>query len=101
MTSIAIDCLGKLFSYNFWGRHEYQGGGAEGDDEEGNNNISSNGAAAAASAANDEDRANSMENEGGGGIMALVIDTICESFAGGENTDEKVQVQIVKVNDLN
>lgn len=29
--------------------------------------------------------------------MSEVIDTICEGFSAGENTDEKVQLQIVKV----
>jgi hypothetical protein len=29
-------------------------------------------------------------------IIAQVIDTICDCFSGGEHTDDKVQVQIVK-----
>ncbi|KAI9357006.1 hypothetical protein DFJ73DRAFT_953328 [Zopfochytrium polystomum] len=32
----------------------------------------------------------------GGGIIGQVIQTICDTFAGGENTDEKLQLQIVK-----
>ncbi|KAI9017378.1 hypothetical protein BC832DRAFT_588642 [Gaertneriomyces semiglobifer] len=31
-----------------------------------------------------------------GGMVALVVDSICDTFAGGESTDEKLQVQIVK-----
>lgn len=31
------------------------------------------------------------------GMITLVIDTICDCFYGPDNTDEKVQLQIIKV----
>lgn len=94
LVSISIDCLGKLFSYNFWGKHEYFVEDQPDDDMDEDPKKKS------PSKKSTEDR-DSMDAEpapsGGGGIMGLVIDTICDSFAGAENTDEKVQMQIVKV----
>ncbi|KAJ3219454.1 guanine nucleotide exchange protein for ADP-robosylation factor [Clydaea vesicula] len=93
LTSIAIDCLGKLFAYNFWGKHEFD---IEvfNDDEDNEEKASNKNKKSA------EQGRESGENDNGsasnGGIMSVVIDTICDSFAGGENTDEKVQMQIVK-----
>ena len=82
LVTIAIDCLGKLFTYNYWkfaaGVHvEYQQqlkkpheGGA---DEEADN-----------------------DNDGTSEMITFVINTICDGFIG-ENTDDKVQLQIIKV----
>jgi brefeldin A-inhibited guanine nucleotide-exchange protein len=80
LVSISIDCLGKLFSYNFWGRHAVYD---EADPEiESPEDI--------ASQAGDEPA------ESGSGIMGLVIDSICESFVGPD-IEEKIQMQILKV----
>ncbi|KAI9362470.1 hypothetical protein DFJ73DRAFT_620704 [Zopfochytrium polystomum] len=62
LTTIAIDCLGKLFSYGYW---------------------SSQSSLVAASARDS-------------GIIADIVETICDAFSMGENTDDKVQLQIVK-----
>ncbi|KND00748.1 uncharacterized protein SPPG_03863 [Spizellomyces punctatus DAOM BR117] len=99
LATIAIDCLGKLFTYNYWGRHDalLEGDAAVGGSvadfdmdvprkEPGSNRLSG-----------DDDRSSMESNaEGGGSMVALVVDTICDTFGGGENTDEKVQLQIVK-----
>ncbi|KAJ3150955.1 guanine nucleotide exchange protein for ADP-robosylation factor [Geranomyces michiganensis] len=99
LATIAIDCLGKLFTYNYWGRHEVL---LEGDSAVGGTVADfdmepprKDGGAPRISG--DDDRS-SMESEGdgGGGMVAFVVDTICDTFGGGENTDEKVQLQIVK-----
>ncbi|KAJ3118784.1 guanine nucleotide exchange protein for ADP-robosylation factor [Phlyctochytrium bullatum] len=120
---IAIDCLGKLFTYNYWSNHNI----LDPSWEDGENRSET------ASAANDFDDASTLggsstvqsssirggrspsvqdprgsheedrssldsagEGTGGGGIIGQVVDTVCDTFSGGENTDDKVQVQIVK-----
>ncbi|KAI8821985.1 uncharacterized protein EV422DRAFT_586065 [Fimicolochytrium jonesii] len=97
LATIAIDCLGKLFTYNYWGKHEVilEGGAAVGGsvaDLDMEPPMKESGRLSG-----DDDRS-SMESEpdGSGGMVALVVDTICDTFGGGENTDEKVQLQIVK-----
>jgi hypothetical protein len=37
-----------------------------------------------------------QDNDGTEGMISFVIDTICDGFSG-ESTDEKVQLQIIKV----
>ncbi|KAJ3192020.1 guanine nucleotide exchange protein for ADP-robosylation factor [Irineochytrium annulatum] len=133
---IAIDCLGKLFTYNYWGRHnlswldDSNGGDAEMElEKEGigakhgkldrKNTAGKSPSHPDASRASGEDERGSLDSGiiycpmsaagnfkfnvvnpdgggGGGGIIAQVVDTICDTFSGGENTDDKVQVQIVK-----
>ncbi|KAJ3087061.1 guanine nucleotide exchange protein for ADP-robosylation factor [Quaeritorhiza haematococci] len=122
LTSIAIDCLGKLFNYNYWGKYDYEHDGGvevgmgvgEGDDDNSTtsapstpkpkgsspkNSMEKNAASRASETvrkSTEGDRISTDSHDGNGGITGLVIDTICDSFSGGENTDEKVQVQIVK-----
>jgi brefeldin A-inhibited guanine nucleotide-exchange protein len=71
--TIAIDCLGKLFTYNYWKFAQ--------DVQLESNPKKENG----------EDG----DNDGTSAMIAFVIDTICDAFSG-ENTDEKVQLQIIK-----
>lgn len=65
---IAIDCLGKLFTYNYWTFVQ--------------------------ASTNVEELAN--ENDGTSETIAFVINTICDSFQG-EGTHERVELQIIKV----
>jgi brefeldin A-inhibited guanine nucleotide-exchange protein len=83
LITIAIDCLGKLFTYNYWKfaagihvEHQQQKKSHEGADEEADN-----------------------DNDGTSEMITFVINTICEGFIG-ENTDDKVQLQIIKVGSL-
>jgi brefeldin A-inhibited guanine nucleotide-exchange protein len=80
LASIAIDCLAKLFSYNYWGKPDDGGEPIDIDPE----NLSSPGVSPT-------DAAPSTS------LMGMVIDSICDSFSGGENTDDRVQLQIIKV----
>ncbi|KAJ3313350.1 guanine nucleotide exchange protein for ADP-robosylation factor [Boothiomyces sp. JEL0838] len=74
---IAIDCLGKLFTYNYWKfasevrieKHEIK--------------------------KKDEEEEIDGDNDGTSEMITFVIDTICDTFVG-EGTDEKVQLQIIK-----
>jgi brefeldin A-inhibited guanine nucleotide-exchange protein len=63
---IAIDCLGKLFSYNYWKAAPNHVKGNEDDDNDGTNSM-----------------------------IVFVVDTLCDGFSG-ETTDEKVQLQLIK-----
>ncbi|KAJ3031310.1 guanine nucleotide exchange protein for ADP-robosylation factor, partial [Rhizophlyctis rosea] len=94
LATIAIDCLGKLFSYNYWGRHDVailQGLGGS------NTDLDMEPSTGAPRPSGDEDRSSMESNgEGTGGMLELVVDTICNTFTGGDNTDDKVQLQIVK-----
>lgn len=81
LLTIAIDCLGKLFSYNYW--KEAKGVDFEIGEQKRLNNKEPN---------EEEDQ----DNDGTEGMISFVIDTICEGFSG-ESTDEKVQLQIIKV----
>jgi brefeldin A-inhibited guanine nucleotide-exchange protein len=103
---IAIDCLGKLFTYNYWGRHNIHeiswddGGAVANEFDEGAASVAPTGGSTPNPARTrkdvmDDDRDDASES-GGGGIIKHAIDTICDTFSGGENTDEKVQLQIVK-----
>ncbi|KAJ3412218.1 guanine nucleotide exchange protein for ADP-robosylation factor [Chytridiales sp. JEL 0842] len=114
LTSIAIDCLGKLFSYNFWAKFnlgEIKKAGTEsvnGDSSEQSVTDSAVGSSIQESRISGEEERVSMDSNsdsvvsatGSGGTAAIigqVIDTICDTFTGsGEGTDDKVQVQIVK-----
>ncbi|KAJ3273363.1 guanine nucleotide exchange protein for ADP-robosylation factor [Terramyces sp. JEL0728] len=74
---IAIDCLGKLFTYNYWKfaaevRIEKQETKKKEDEED-----------------------NDGDNDGTSEMITFVIDTICDTFVG-EGTDDKVQLQIIK-----
>ncbi|KAI8920934.1 hypothetical protein DFJ77DRAFT_506560 [Powellomyces hirtus] len=99
LATIAIDCLGKLFTYNYWGRHEVllEGDAVVGGTVADFDMDPPRKEGTAPRLSGDDDRS-SMESEGdaGGGMVAFVVDTICDTFGGGENTDEKVQLQIVK-----
>ena len=81
LTTIAIDCLGKLFTYNYWKfaagvhvEHQQQKKQAQ-ETIEGESDG---------------------DNDGTSEMITFVINTICDSFIG-ENTDDKVQLQIIKV----
>ncbi|KAJ3414515.1 guanine nucleotide exchange protein for ADP-robosylation factor [Chytridiales sp. JEL 0842] len=96
---IAIDCLGKLFTYNYWSRNNIQ------ENSWGDANVVANdegdGAKSKKDPGVDEDRDDPTDSTSGsgsneGGLIKQVIDTICDTFSGGENTDEKLQLQIVK-----
>ncbi|KAJ3102351.1 guanine nucleotide exchange protein for ADP-robosylation factor [Phlyctochytrium planicorne] len=119
---IAIDCLGKLFTYNYWSHHNvldpsWEDGDSKSDaasSSEFDDGSTLGGSSAATPSSrrggpspvtmdprvsNDEDRSSldsAGEGGGGGGVIGQVVDTICDTFSGGENTDDKVQVQIVK-----
>lgn len=75
---IAIDCLGKLFSYNYW--------------KPSFDSLHPENIAIKRSSNPDEE-----DQDAGGTVtmIAFVIDTICDGFSG-ESTDEKVQLQIIK-----
>ncbi|KAJ2994510.1 guanine nucleotide exchange protein for ADP-robosylation factor [Globomyces sp. JEL0801] len=81
LITIAIDCLGKLFSYNYWKNSV----GIHLDElkEKNNENVKKD---------SEEDDG---DNGGTSEMISFVIDTICDSFVG-EITDEKVQLQIIK-----
>jgi brefeldin A-inhibited guanine nucleotide-exchange protein len=70
LSTIAIDCLGKLFTYNYW---------------------------KFAQDVHVEVKEGEEDNDGTLEMITFVIDTICDTFVG-ESTDEKVQLQIIKVN---
>lgn len=76
---IAIDCLGKLFTYNYWkfaaGIHVENQKQAKKKDE--------------------EEEGDADDNDGTSEMIAFVIGTICDSFTG-ESTDDKVLLQIIK-----
>jgi len=107
LSTIAIDCLGKLFSYNFWTEHNVgatastNGAGEDEDEEKSSSSSKSHRKSKPSSTSNrrdSEDGRSSMESESAGlDVINSVIDMICSCFDGGENTDEKVQLQIIKV----
>ncbi|TPX34074.1 hypothetical protein SmJEL517_g03259 [Synchytrium microbalum] len=109
LASIAIDCLGKLFTYNYWSRYESHDDAASENGTNNTNKRTSTSSRGRQSRSDDDDTADdearsSLDIEGdredggasGSGIVAQVIDTICDTFAGGETTDERVQLQIIK-----
>src|SRR5437016_2603231 len=90
---IALDCIGKLISYNYL---------IETDNEESpienSENINSN-----SNSSDNNNNRNSNDNNSDDKqvkdkqkLIDRVIDTICDCFVG-ENTDDKVQLQIIKV----
>ncbi|KAH6598916.1 hypothetical protein BASA50_003422 [Batrachochytrium salamandrivorans] len=93
MATIAIDCMGKLFTYDYWGRasEEYDISGKDG------LVVGAMGLKNQPHAASlvDEQQEDDSDNDGTKGMISFVIGTICNGFAG-ESTDEKVQLQIIK-----
>ena len=82
MVSIAIDCLGKLFTYNFWGQYNL----------EGLSDLTKN-----SKVTIDQDDIAGIDDgdmSGTAGMISFVIDTIASSYS---NVDERVELQIVKV----
>jgi brefeldin A-inhibited guanine nucleotide-exchange protein len=73
---ISIDCLGKLFTYNYWKFAT---------------NIKSE-----TYKKDNADDSLVLDPDVCGEIISFVIDGICDSFRG-EETDEDVQMQIIKV----
>ncbi|KAJ3127571.1 guanine nucleotide exchange protein for ADP-robosylation factor [Nowakowskiella sp. JEL0407] len=84
LVTISVDCLGKLFSYDYWAKYNI--------DSDENTKVTQDMDIDGKSPRSNADE----EMESGSGIVAIVIDTICDCFSGGENTDDKVQLQIVK-----
>lgn len=82
LISIAIDCLGKLFTYNFWGQYNL----------EGIPEITKK----AKDALEQDDTAGIDDGEVTGtvGMIYFVIDTIASTYS---NVDERVELQIIKV----
>ncbi|KAI9206768.1 uncharacterized protein BJ171DRAFT_18598 [Polychytrium aggregatum] len=108
LVSIAIDCLAKLFSYDFWGKFETaspakaSAAGYESDDSslkvEGTHSRTATGTKSSRNTSVDEERESSFDESSivNTGVVVLVVDTICDCFSAGDQTDEKVQLQIVK-----
>jgi brefeldin A-inhibited guanine nucleotide-exchange protein len=94
--SIAVDCLGKLFTYNFWGQYDLAGLSQELDGS-GSKPIEKDISAALSNLAQEDspDLVIEMEPEqltGTYSMIAFVVDTICNGYI----SDEKVELQIVK-----
>jgi brefeldin A-inhibited guanine nucleotide-exchange protein len=79
MITIAIDCLGKLFTYNYW---KFAA----------DLKVES----LKTTPPPDKDAVDDGDNDGTSEMITFVIDTICDTFTG-ESTDEKAQLQIIKV----
>lgn len=82
LISIAIDCLGKLFTYNFWGQYNLDG-------------ILE--LTKTSKVAVDQDDTAGIDDgdvTGVAGMISFVIDTIASSYSG---VDERAELQIVKV----
>ncbi|KAL5039064.1 hypothetical protein BDV3_002220 [Batrachochytrium dendrobatidis] len=88
LATIAIDCMGKLFTYNYWGRvsEEFEPTMKDGFQASNSNNLAGG---------SDEQQDDDNDNDGTKDMISFVISTICNAFAG-ESTDEKVQLQIIK-----
>ncbi|KAJ1556020.1 guanine nucleotide exchange protein for ADP-robosylation factor [Cladochytrium tenue] len=154
---VAVDCLGKLFSCNFWGRHGLLAGTTDWDEgllstdlalesvapptsagagssavasfassssspfSSSTNSLPSSGSASpvrvplslatrapfdgpspdrASISAFDADTSTSLfasaTGAAPGGIIGEAIEAICATFSGGDTTDERLQLQIVK-----
>ena len=97
LISIAIDCLGKLFTYNFWGEYDLEGLSEAIDSSNKGHQKESTGSSIGSI---DDDSDLTVEDSepiatsGTAGMIAFVIDTISNSYS---NTDERVELQIVKV----
>ena len=94
LASIAIDCLGKLFTYNFWGQYDLDGL----KEEELNQDYSAKEILDPALMDEDSDEDSSYKQHiqnltGTAGMIAFVIHTICTSATNG---DERVELQIIK-----
>ena len=72
LTPIAVDCLGKLFTYNYWNCP---------------NKISSS-----SDTSEVPDSTDTTDK-----LVDLILETVCNSFSGPDTTDERTQIQIVKV----
>ncbi|ORY49065.1 Sec7-domain-containing protein [Rhizoclosmatium globosum] len=113
LATTAIDCLGKLFTYNYWGRCNTSSELNE-DDENGvvspltaaemattslspsvNSPVKTNSSQLKMDLDDDRDGFDIDKNERSFGIVGQVVDTICDAFIG-ETTDDKLQLQIVK-----
>lgn len=88
LVSIAIDCLGKLFTYDFWGQYDLA---------ELKNQLEAAPRPQIKDLHVEEDNDVAEEDQetltGTAQMIAFVIDAICGSYT---NTDEKVELQIVK-----
>jgi brefeldin A-inhibited guanine nucleotide-exchange protein len=82
LISIAIDCLGKLFTYNFWGQYNLDG----------ISELTKN----SRIAVDQDDTAGIDDGDvtGVAGMISFVIDTIASAYSG---VDERAELQIVKV----
>jgi brefeldin A-inhibited guanine nucleotide-exchange protein len=80
--SIAIDCLGKLFTYNFWGQYNLDG--------------ISDLTKSSRIAVDHDDTAGIDDGDvtGVAGMISFVIDTIASAYSG---VDERAELQIIKV----
>ncbi|KAI9332211.1 hypothetical protein BDR26DRAFT_649613 [Obelidium mucronatum] len=116
LATTAIDCLGKLFTYNYWGRCNISSDISEDDENDviapltssevggltpaNSSPTRSNSGQFKASAADPEDERDGFEadkhDKSSCGIVGQVVDTICDVFSGGDSTDDKLQLQIVK-----
>ncbi|KAI8610970.1 hypothetical protein BC830DRAFT_1069281 [Chytriomyces sp. MP71] len=80
LATTAIDCLGKLFTYNYWGRYNISSDANEEEDSD---------------AEDDKDSFDADKNDKSSqGIVGQVVDTICDVFS--DTIDDKLQLQIVK-----
>jgi brefeldin A-inhibited guanine nucleotide-exchange protein len=90
---IALDCIGKLISYNYLIELNHEESPIENDDNNTNNDNNNNNNNNNNSNGNNSDNKQVKEKQN---LIDRVIDTICDCFVG-ENTDDKVQLQIIKV----
>ncbi|KAJ3355443.1 guanine nucleotide exchange protein for ADP-robosylation factor [Entophlyctis luteolus] len=99
LATTAIDCLGKLFTYNYWGRIK---------EKKTEESTITKVAIKVADSKNPPKKSESefsdrfdgfdadgYDNGSEDGIVGLVVRTICETFIG-ESTDDKLQLQIIK-----
>lgn len=82
LITIAVDCLGKLFAYNYWKtasdiQIEIQGRQRDSLEADISSELD-------------------YDHDGTSEMITFVIDTICDTFSG-ETTDEKVELQLIKV----
>lgn len=76
LLAIAIDCLGKLFSYNYW-------------------KTARNDVVPKIEDEPKKPQEDGKDLDGTQNMISFVIDTICDAFSG-ESTYEKVELQIIK-----
>lgn len=103
LVSVSIDCLGKLFPYDYWGKPNDGGQDSELDVESMDSMV--NGGSMKTTLISVEMNrlpSESVKRKASSGdvsgiLLSLVIETICECFSNGDLTDDKVQLQIIKV----